>query len=101
MAFFPPTDQNRPSTAASERLHKATSWPTGPYESDLTAERARSIGVTIHKPIPPCLTVETGSRSKSGFQRPDFSSQRTVFLENQVARTQQRPHSVVLLVHFQ
>lgn len=72
--FFPPTDQNRPSTAASERLHKATTWPTGPYESDLTAERTCSIGVTIHKPIPPCLTVETGSRSKSGFQRPDFSS---------------------------
>lgn len=96
MAFFRPADQNRPSTAASKRLHKATTWPTGPYESDLTAERTCSIGVTIHNPIPPCLTVETGSRSKSGFQRPDFSSSDCFSGKSgheDAAETPQRRHS--------
>lgn len=99
MDFLSP-NQNRPATAASQRLHKAATWPTGPYESDLTLESTRSIGVTIHNPIPPCLTVETGSRSKSGFQRPDFKL-RLFILEIQVAQivcenaaeTKQRSHS--------
>lgn len=54
--------------------------PTGPYESDLTVDCTRSIGVTIHNPIPPCLTVETGSRSQVAsrgqtFQAPAAYSQ--------------------------
>lgn len=64
MWIFVSPNQNRPATAASKRLHKATTWPTGPYESDLTVECTCSTGVTIHNPVPPCLTVETGLRSR-------------------------------------